>query len=173
MRRVTQIFLLALVAAAAGSLQGCNERLDDPLEGEGILTIEKIEPATVIADLSALDPNTGLPDQVNADIVVTMKNRPRSDAGGNFSDIFISKAERVCTFAGATIAQGTGAGGFTIPSGSSAGVTTTAVTVLDMTLSGAAIGDTWKCNVQFFGEDVAGNPVKSAIATFVVNFANI
>jgi hypothetical protein len=173
MRRVTKGLLVVVAAAALGALMGCNERLDDPLEGEGILSIEKVDPATVKADITLTDPNTGGPTPLqNDDITVTVKNRPRTKSTGTFSDVFIEKSERICTFAGATIGGGTGAGAATVASGGSATITTTAVTVAEKLGTGAAVGDSWKCFVRFSGHDLAGNPVTTDFATFVVNFVD-
>jgi len=172
MRSLRLSLLVVAAVAVMGGLTGCNERLDDPLEGEGILSIEKIDPATVKADITPTDPNTGLPTPLtNDEIAVVLKNRPRTEASGSLSDIFIEKSERVCTFGGGTIATGQGSGGVTIPSGGTASISTTAVTVAEKLLSGA-LGDTWACYVQFTGKDIAGNPVTSESARFTVNFVD-
>jgi hypothetical protein len=170
MRGVTKVLLVVLAAAAAAA---CNERLDDPLEGEGILSIEKVDPATVKADITPTDPNTGAPTPLaNDDVSITVKNRPRNTTAGSLSDVFIEKSERICTFAGNTIAGGAGAGAATVPSGGTAIITTTAVTAAEKLGTGAIVGDSWKCFVRFSGHDLAGNPVTSDFAAFIVNFVD-
>jgi hypothetical protein len=173
MRTSRLSLLVAAALAVMGGLTGCNERLDDPIEGEGILSIEKIDPATVKADITATDPNGQPTPLTNDDITVTLKNRPRSEsaASSGLTDIFIEKADRVCSFGGGTIATGVGAGGVTVPANGSATVTTTAVTAAEKMLSGA-LGDTWICELQFSGHDLSGNPVTSEIVGFSVNFVD-
>jgi hypothetical protein len=172
MRRVAAYLLLIGVIGAAGLLAGCNERLDDPTTSEGILTIEKVEPVVVEADVTATDPN-GNPQTLSDDTtVITVKNRPRStSSAGQFSDIFVNKTEQFCTFGGATQISKTGIASFTIPSGSTAQVTVVAVTVAEKTTL-AAQGDSWACYVRLEGEDLAGNPATTDFASFVVNFVD-
>ena len=171
MRRVTRLLAALAIAAAAGSFWGCNEQLDDPLVAEGILTIEKILPASVQADVTPFDPNGVNPTPLTDDTTtVTVKNRPRTADAGAFSDIFIQKSEQYCTFAGATITSGRGTASFTIPSGSSATVVITAVTVSEKSL--AAQGDSWKCYVRFLGDDVSGNPAVSEWGSYMINFVD-
>src|SRR5262245_4361172 len=128
MVRLLKLLFLTLVAAVAMSLMGCNERLDDPTQAEGILSIEEVTPSTVKADITPTDPNTGLPTPLsNDDTSITMKNRPRSEHVGPLGDIFIEKSERTCNaIGGGFIASGNGAGGFTIPLNGTASVSTTA-----------------------------------------------
>lgn len=166
--------LVAAAVAVMGGLTGCNDRLDDPLEGEGILNVEKVDPATVKSDITATDPN-GLPTPLtNDEITVTLKNRPRSESASSsgLTDVFIEKSERKCEFGGSVIATGSGSGGVTIPSNGSASITTTAVTVTQKTLNGQ-LGDSWRCELQFFGHDLSGNPVSSDIVRFTINFVDI
>ncbi len=171
MRRVMKVVFLVVVAAAAGSFWGCNERLQDPLEGEAILTIEKIEPVLVQSDVTATDPN-GVPQILQTDkTVITVKNRPRTPTSSTFSDAFIQKAERICTRAGVFIAGGSAAGGGTVATGATLAITTTAVTLNEKLTSGVQ-NETWKCQVRFLGEDVAGNPVKTEFATFFITFVD-
>lgn len=171
MRRLTAYLLLFGLAGAAVLLAGCNERLDDPTTSEGILSIEKVEPVVVEADVTATDPN-GNPQTLSDDTtVITVKNRPRTTSAGQFSDIFIKKTEQFCTFAGATQISKTGLASFTIPSGATAAVTVVAVTVAEKTTL-AAQGDSWACFVRLEGEDLAGNPATTDFASFVVNFVD-
>ncbi len=171
MRRVTATLLTLGVVCAAGLLAGCNERLDDPTTSEGILSIEKVEPVVVEADVTATDPN-GNPQTLSDDTtVISVKNRPRNPSAGQFSDIFISKTEQFCTFAGATIISKTGLASFTIPSGATAQVTVVAVTVAEKTTL-PALGDSWDCFVRMEGEDLAGNPATTDFASFAVSFVN-
>ncbi len=171
MRRVTASLLALGVVVTAGLLAGCNDRLDDPTTSEGILSIEKVEPVVVEADVTATDPN-GNPQTLSDDTtVISVKNRPRSPNTGPFSDIFIKKTEQFCTFGGATQISKTGLASFTIPSGATAQVTVVAVTVAEKTTL-AAQGDSWSCFVRLEGEDLAGNPASTDFASFAVNFVN-
>jgi hypothetical protein len=171
MRRVQLILLFFAAAAAAGFLSGCNDRLDDPTTSEGILTIEKVDPVNVEADVTATDPNGRPQTLANDTTVVTLKNRPRNSGAGSLSDVFVKKTEQFCTFAGATITAGTGLASFVIPSGASSQVSVVAVTVAEKTTL-AAQGDTWACFVRFEGEDLAGNPSQTEYASFAVNFVD-
>ena len=171
MRRATKILALAVALTAAGSFPGCNERLDDPTQSDGILTIEKVDPVNIAADITPLDPNgvnaTPITDET---VTITVKNRPRNENTGNFTDIFVKTSEQYCTFGGSTITSGTALASFTIPSNGTAGVTITAVTVQEKGL--ASLGDTWQCFARLIGEDLAGNPAKSDYAAYVINFVD-
>jgi hypothetical protein len=173
MRRGMKVLLLVVVVAAGVAFWGCNKNLDDPTTAEGILSIESVNPSLVKADITPTDPNTGLPTPLHDDTTdVTVKNRPRTTSTGTFSDIAVTKSERFCTFAGNTIAVGTGPGGFTIPANGSVAITTTAVTAAEKIATGAAVGDSWQCFVKFKGQDLAGNPVETSFAGFIVNFVD-
>jgi hypothetical protein len=174
MVRLAKLLFLTIVAFVALAVVGCNERLDDPTQAEGILSIEEVDPSTVKADITPTDPNTGLPTPLaNDDTAITLKNRPRSESAGPLGDIFIEKSERTCnTIGGGFIASGTGAGGFTIPLNGSASVTTTTVTAFEKANTGAAVGDSWKCYIRFLGHDLAGNPIVSDTAIVIVNFVD-
>jgi len=173
MRSLMSFLLLAAVVVAAGTFWACNDRLDDPTLSEGLLSIESVDPPIVEADLDAVDPN-GTPQQLSDDeVTIIIKNRPRRDDAGDFADVFVKKYQRVCVdgATGTARAASTNPTGFTIPIGSSASVPITAVTVAEKT-TGAADGDTWVCSIQFFGEDVAGNPAKSEVGGFSISLAN-
>lgn len=173
MRSEVKVLLLVLVAVSGLLLPGCNKNLDDPTQGQGLLTIEKVNPALVLSDITLTDPNTGAPTPLHDDSTsVTVKNQARTTTTGNFSDIAVTSSERVCTFAGNTVARATGPGGFTIPVNGSADITTTAVTVAEKIATGAAVGDSWQCFVRFKGQDLAGNPAETPFAGFSVNFVD-
>ena len=75
MRRVTKVLLLVGAIAAGATFWGCNKNLDDPTLAEGILSIEKVEPAVVRADITPTDPN-GAPTPLQDDTTeITVKNR--------------------------------------------------------------------------------------------------
>ena len=170
MRRLRNLLSLLVVAAAAGGFWGCND-FDDPTEAEGILTIEKVEPANLSADVTPFDPNGVTPTPLRDETTtITVRNRPRSESAGDFSDIFIKKSEQYCTFAGATVTSGTGVASFTIASGATGQVVITAVTAAEKAL--AIQGDSWRCYARFLGDDVSGNPAKSEWASYVVNFVD-
>jgi hypothetical protein len=171
MRRVPLIILFLTAAAAAGVLSGCNERLDDPTTSEGILSIEKVDPVNVEADVTATDPNGNPQTLSNDETTVTVKNRVRTTGAGQFSDIFVKKTQQFCTFNGPTITSGTGLASFVIPANASATISVVAVTVAEKTTL-AAQGDSWDCFVRFVGEDLAGNPAETEYASFVVNFVD-
>lgn len=174
MRRVTRVLLLVVVITAGVAFWGCNKNLDDPTQAEGILSIEKVEPAVVRADITLTDPNTGQPTPLQDDTTsITIKNRARTTSAGNLADIAVTKTERTCTFAGASFPTVSGPGGFTIPVGSSVSIVITAVTVQEKGLPGAAQGNTWQCFVKIKGEDLAGNPAESDFTSFSVNFVDI
>src|SRR5437867_1478535 len=93
MRRVTKVLLLVVSVAAGFTLWGCNKNLDDPTQANGILTIEKVEPVVIVADITPTDPNTGQPTPLTTDpITVTLRNRPRATSTGGtggFDDISV------------------------------------------------------------------------------------
>jgi hypothetical protein len=171
MRRYIYAAFLIVFVTAAGTLVGCNDDLDDPTTSEGILTIESVDPVVVEADVTPTDPN-GNPTPLTDDTTtVSLKNRPRNDAAGDFADIFIKRTNQSCSFGGNPVGGGTGIASFTIKSGETKQVTVVAVTVAQK--AAAAAGDTWVCTVQFQGEDIAGNPAISEAANFVVSFADL
>jgi hypothetical protein len=176
MRRVAKFLLLAVPVAAGLTLWGCNREIDDPTQANGILSIEKVEPVVIVADITPTDPNTGLPTPLTTDpVTVTLKNRPRSlTSGGSagLNDIAVEKSERVCTFGGAFIGGGTGPAGVVIPSNSTANVATDGVTLAEKLNTGAVPGDSWLCEIRFLGHDLAGNPVSTSLATYSVNFVD-
>jgi len=173
MRALMSFLLLAAVVVAAGTFWACNEKLDDPTLSEGQLTIEAVAPAIVQGDRVAdIDPNTGLPinppTNGDNDVTITIKNRPRIKNTGDLSDVFLKQATRLCTDQnGATVAASVTPISFTLPSGASTSITVVAATTTEKT--NAADGDTWSCQVQFKGEDVAGNPARSDPAGFSVS----
>ncbi|HXI04404.1 MAG TPA: hypothetical protein VNI57_14625 [Candidatus Saccharimonadales bacterium] len=171
MRRVPLLILCIAAAAAAGLVSGCNQRLDDPTTSEGILTIEKVEPVNVEADVTPTDPNGNPQTLSNDSTTVTLKNRPRTKNTGPFTDILVKKTDQFCTFAGATITSGTGLASFTIPTNGTASVSVVVVTVTEKTTL-ASVGDSWKCYIRFEGEDLAGNPATTDYASVVVNFVD-
>lgn len=171
MRALMSILLLAAVVVAAGTFWACNDRLDDPTLSEGLLTIEKVDPAIVQAErIGDIDPNTGLQAPITDDeVAITINNRPRIPDTGNLSDVFLKKASRLCNNQNGTlVASSVTPLSFTLRSGASTSVTITAVTVGEKVNNGAN-GDTWSCSVQFSGEDLAGNPAKSAPAGYTVS----
>ncbi len=170
MRRLLSVLVVGVLAAAAGTLLGCNDKLDDPTLSEGILTIESVDPVIVEADVTAFDPNGNPTPLTDDETVVRLKNRPRNPAADEFTDILITRTQQACTFQGATTISGTGIASFTIPSGGTADVTVVAITAADK--DPAYEGLTWSCYVQFLGEDVAGNPAQSDPAQFVISFVD-
>ena len=170
MRALMSFLMLAAVVVAAGTFWACNERLDDPTLSEGLLTVEKVEPAIVQGDrMDNVDPNSGQIIPITADeVTVTIKNRPRIPDTGGLTDVFLGQATRVCTNQnGATVATGVSPISFTIPSGGSAAVTSPAALVSEK-INNAVDGDTWSCIVGFSGVDLAGNPAGVA-AGFTVS----
>src|SRR6266850_2910402 len=176
MRRVARFLLLAVPVAAGVTLWGCNKNIDDPTQANGLLSIEKVEPVVVVADITPTDPNTGLPTPLTTDPVnVTLKNRPRtaSTGGGTgLDDIAVEETERVCTFGGNRIAGGTGPASVVSPSNSTASVAADGVTLAEKQNTGAVVGDSWICEIRFRGHDLAGNPVSTNLATYSVNFVD-
>jgi hypothetical protein len=170
MRRLLSVLVLGVLAAAVGTLIGCNDRLDDPTRSEGILTVESVDPVIVEADVTAFDPLGNPTPLTDDETVVKLKNRPRNSTAGEFSDILITRTEQACTFGGQTTISGSGIASFTIPSGSTADVTVVVITA--GAKDPAFEGLTWSCYVQFIGEDVAGNPAQSDPAQFVISFVD-
>ena len=173
MRRLISYAALAAVLVAAGTFWACNDSLDDPTVSEGLLTVEAVDPVLVEADINPNDPNGLFVGDLTDDTVnITVKNRPRVSSATSLSDIFINQFVRTCTTPTGATTGGTGIASFIIPSGSTAVVTITAVTVNEKTTL-ASVGETWICSARLGGEDISGNPVQSEVAAFAISMGNL